>query len=90
MALFGASELFAQLDEMKPRQPRKRRGKKGSGRKRRNDILANQADTSASSPSSANNTSEQLDGYSMNLFGSSELFAQLTAENGLERSKHRW
>jgi len=37
LALFGASELFAQLDQEAPRPPR-RTGRKGAGRKRQNGL----------------------------------------------------
>ena len=61
LSLAGARELFAQLGQMEPRPKRKPR-KRGAGRKR------NEAEEQAP---------EQLNGYSMNLYGASELYAQL-------------
>lgn len=94
LALYGASELFAQLDEMKPRRQRKRRGG-NRGRRRVNELGANSEESTASSATNAadrpaTSTTSNLINRQMNLYGAADLYAQLAAENGLQRTKKRW
>lgn len=90
LALYGASELFGQLASMEPRKPRKKRTTP-----KRNGIFHSNSDDEDSTESDSESSStpapaSNFAGYSMNLFGSGELVAQLQSENGLERTKKRW